>query len=80
MYLNKGTLILKIKLIPSKFLCTNNYNIIFTEEQWKTICTLSDEYYPIFNVWGCFLFAVVIRHPDDLEVTKEIQFFIDIMI
>ncbi|EFN68668.1 Cytochrome P450 4C1 [Camponotus floridanus] len=41
--------------------------LVSAEEQWKIICTLLDKYYPIFNIWGCFLFAVVIRHPDDLK-------------
>ncbi|XP_025266590.1 cytochrome P450 4C1-like isoform X1 [Camponotus floridanus] len=36
-------------------------------EQWKLLCTLCDKYYPIFKIWGLLVFAVLIRHPDDLE-------------
>ncbi|XP_025262035.1 cytochrome P450 4C1 isoform X2 [Camponotus floridanus] len=40
---------------------------VSAEEQWKIFCTLPNEYYPIFKIWGFFTFIVCIRHPDDLE-------------
>ncbi|XP_025264314.1 cytochrome P450 4C1 isoform X2 [Camponotus floridanus] len=40
---------------------------ISEEENWKLLCTLSNEYYPIFKVWSFSIFMVFIRHPDDLE-------------
>lgn len=31
---------------------------------------ISDEYYPIFKIWTFFMPKVIIRHPNDLKVTK----------
>jgi len=45
----------------------------FLVEQWKLFSTLCDKNYPIFKIWGLFEFGVFIRHPDDLEVNKEIS-------
>jgi len=42
----------------------------FLEEQWKYLITQLDQYYPIFKVWAFFIPVVLIRHPDDLKVTK----------
>ncbi|KAL6420177.1 hypothetical protein ACFW04_012265 [Cataglyphis niger] len=39
--------------------------------------SLSDKYYPIFKLWSCFMYFVLIRHPDDMEIilssTKHIE-------
>ncbi|XP_011706007.1 PREDICTED: cytochrome P450 4C1-like [Wasmannia auropunctata] len=37
------------------------------EEQWNTLITLINKYYPIFKFWAFFVPIVSIRHPDDLE-------------
>ncbi|XP_070168058.1 cytochrome P450 4C1-like [Polyergus mexicanus] len=46
---------------------------ISAEEQWKLMCNLSNKYYPIFKLRIFFMYVVAIRHPNDLEVIKEIQ-------
>ncbi|XP_011705224.1 PREDICTED: cytochrome P450 4C1-like [Wasmannia auropunctata] len=38
------------------------------EEKWKILTTLNEQYYPILKIWGFFLPAICIRHPDDLEI------------
>lgn len=65
---------------------THNFYIIlfiiyFAEEQWKLLCSLTNKYY-ILTTWGIFWPVVSIRHPDDLEVIKEIQkkFSVNIMV
>ncbi|KAL6416373.1 hypothetical protein ACFW04_013527 [Cataglyphis niger] len=50
---------------------------VSVEEIWKLFISLSDKYYPIFKVWSCFTYYVLIRHPDDMEIilssTKHIE-------
>lgn len=46
---------------------------IHSEELWNLLCNLSDKYYPIMRVWAVFIPVIIIRHPDDVEVKKEIQ-------
>ncbi|XP_029157493.1 cytochrome P450 4C1-like [Nylanderia fulva] len=50
---------------------------VSAEDQWKLLCTIPNEYYPIFKIWIMFHPAVSIRHPDDLETilsgTKHIE-------
>ncbi|XP_072761631.1 cytochrome P450 4C1-like [Anoplolepis gracilipes] len=41
--------------------------IVSREEHMKLLFKLTDNYYPIFKVWGIFIPVVSIRHPDDLE-------------
>jgi len=45
-------------------------HIHILEKQWKQLTSLSDQYYPIFKIWGFFTPFVSICHPDDLEVIK----------
>ncbi|KAL6420178.1 hypothetical protein ACFW04_012265 [Cataglyphis niger] len=50
---------------------------VSAEGQWKMYISLSDKYYPIFKLWSCFMYFVLIRHPDDMEIilssTKHIE-------
>ncbi|TGZ38590.1 hypothetical protein DBV15_11251, partial [Temnothorax longispinosus] len=47
------------------------------QEQWKLLCTKTDEFYPITKIWLIFFPAISIRHPNDLETilssTKHIE-------
>ncbi|XP_025264312.1 cytochrome P450 4C1-like isoform X2 [Camponotus floridanus] len=76
-----------IKLIPGPPglpIVGNVFQWLTSEkEKWKLLCTLSNEYYPIYKFLLFSTFVVSIRHPDDLETilssTKHIEkgFFYD---
>ncbi|XP_072762553.1 uncharacterized protein [Anoplolepis gracilipes] len=50
---------------------------ISVEELWKFLCSIPNEYYPIFKFWVFAIPVVSVRHPDDLETilssTKHIE-------
>lgn len=39
-----------------------------SEKIWEIYHKLSKEYYPILRIWVFFQAAVIIHHPDDMEV------------
>lgn len=46
------------------------YFINFSEHVWQIFHFYSDKLYPIMKIWAGFESAVIIRHPDDVEVLK----------
>ncbi|TGZ39743.1 Cytochrome P450 4C1 [Temnothorax longispinosus] len=48
-----------------------------SEEQWKLLVTITDEFYPILKIWLFFFPIISVRHPNDLETilssTKHIE-------
>ncbi|XP_070161591.1 cytochrome P450 4C1-like [Polyergus mexicanus] len=80
-YVHYGTNMRLLNLLPGPLgdpIIGNALQLhISTEELWKLLCSLFDNYYPIFKLWILFTHVVFIRHPDDLETilssTKHIE-------